>query len=165
MNLADPMGETEIVVLNLSDQVFTFVDSEGGEWHWNASLGMRIVEASGRAPCAFYPSDHGLDIPQLQRQYETLDLEYAKTTDLTRPILFVPFHDGTSILCDGWHRLAKSILLGVPCLLCYELTEAERDQILVLHIPPKPKPQALPARLQPMAPTNKHRPKGGLKKT
>jgi hypothetical protein len=147
MNLSQPPEGTEIVVLNLSDQVFTFVDALGGEWHWNASQGMRIVEASGRKPCAFYPSDHGLDIPQLQRQYETLDLDYAKTTDLTRPILFVPFHDGTSVLCDGWHRLAHAILLGVPCLLCHELTEAERDQILVMHLPLKPKAP----RLQPMA--------------
>jgi hypothetical protein len=156
MNLADPMGETEIVVLNLTDQVFTFVDALGGEWHWNASQGMRIVEASGRAPCAFYPSDHGLDIPQLQRQYESLDLDYAKTTDLTRPILFVPFHDGTSVLCDGWHRLAHALLLGVPCLLCHELTEAERDQILVMRIPPPAKPKKLTPMTLPI-------PKGGQK--
>ncbi len=158
MNLADPTEGTEIVVLNLTDQVFTFVDSEGGEWHWNASAGMRIAEASGRKPLAFYPSDHGLDIPQLKRQYESLDLDYARTTDVTRPILFVPFTNGTSVLCDGWHRLAHAILLGIPFVPCHELTEAERDSILVMKIPPKV--PLKPPRLAPMALT-RQRPKGG----
>ena len=139
-------GLPEIVLLSLTDQVFTFKDDSGTEWHWNASAGMRIADASGRPPSAFYPSDHGLDIPQLLKQYPDLDLDYARKADTTKPILFVPFECGTSVLIDGWHRLAGAILHGMPCLLCFELTEAERDEILVRKIPLRP-------RLAPMAPT------------
>ena len=132
------------VVLCVTDQVFTFRDDSGTEWHWNASAGMRIADASGRPPSAFYPSDHGLDIPQLLKQYPDLDLDYARKADTTRPILFVPFEGGTSVLIDGWHRLAGAILHEMLCLLCFELTEAERDEILVMKIPLRP-------RLTPMA--------------
>jgi hypothetical protein len=150
-----------VVYLHITDQVYQFIDADGIEWHWNASQGMRIAESSGRQPLAFYPSDCGLDAAQLKRQYPDLDEAYALTTDLTKPILFIPFKDGTSVLIDGWHRTLGAVLRGIPFLLSHELTPAERDSILVMKIPPKPQTP----RLQPMAPTNKHRPKGGLKKT
>ncbi|MGC4044735.1 MAG: hypothetical protein QM758_13160 [Armatimonas sp.] len=137
MNLLDSTKGPGILLLSLSDQVFTFVDAEGGQWHWNASEGMRIALASGREPLAFYPTDHGLDIPQLQSQYTDLDLEYALTTDLTKPILFIPFWDGTHVLIDGWHRLAHAVLKGVPYLLAHELTPEEAAQVLVMRIPLK----------------------------
>lgn len=143
MSLTDPQRGPGIVLLSLSDQVFTFVDAEGGQWHWNASEGMRIVLESGREPQAFYPSDHGLDIPQLQSQYTDLDMDYALVTDLTKPILFVPFWDGTHVLIDGWHRLAHAVLKGIPCLLCHELTEEEANQVLVLRIAPEKKREPL----------------------
>ena len=149
MNLASP-DEPGIVVLDISDQVFTFVDAQGAEWHWNASAGVRLVEASGRQPSAFHPSDHGLTISKLQGQYADLDLDYARTTNPTRPILFVPFWDGTSILIDGWHRTAGAILRGIPFLLCHELTKEEAEQVLVMKIPP---PEAKSPKLAPMAPT------------
>jgi hypothetical protein len=149
-----------IVVLRTDDQVYQFIEEDGCEWHWNASEGMRIAQASGRKPRAFYPADSDLDAAQLKRQYPDLDEAYAYATDLTKPILFIPFKDGTSVLIDGWHRTLGAILRGTPFLLCYELTEAERDQVLVLKIPPKPKSP----RLEPMAPTSKPRPKGGQRK-
>ena len=34
-----------VMELNLSDQVFTFTDATGTEWHWNAS------KEIGRASC------------------------------------------------------------------------------------------------------------------
>ena len=145
----------KVVYLHVTDQVFSFKDEEGWEWHWNASAGMRLVERTPRPPCAFYPSDHGLTIEHLRKQYTGLDESYALTTDLREPILFVPFPGGTSILIDGWHRLAKTVLIGIPFLLCYELTEAERDEILVMKIPPKTSAQF--PRLLPMT----THPKGG----
>ena len=135
----------KVIVLHTDDQVFGFTDSQGYEWHWNAGAGMRLVEASGRQPLTFFPGDHGLTIPYLQRQYPDLDLEYAKTTNLTRPVLFVPFEGGTSVLIDGWHRVARAVMEGIAFLLCHELTpqEAERDQVLVMKIPPKSQPPKL----------------------
>ena len=114
---------------------------------------MRLVQASGRQPMAFYPSDHGLTIPYLQKQYPDIDLDYAKTTDVTRPILFVPFWDGTSVLIDGWHRTLRAVLEGIPFLLCHELTESERDEVLVMKSPApvmKIPPKAQPPKLAPM---------------
>ncbi len=162
MKISIPDGP-EVIIIGVTDQVFTFKDDSGTEWHWNASAGMRIADASGRPPSAFYPSDHGLDIPQLLRQYPDLDLDYARKADTTKPILFVPFPGGTSVLIDGWHRLAGAILHEMPCLLCFELTEEERDQILVLKIPPKaesPKlvPMALTRSRQAPCPKGGHRP-------
>ncbi len=126
-----------VVRLGLSDQVFTFTDATGTEWHWNASLGYQLIEQAPRPPMEFYPSDSGIDMAHLRQRYPSLNEEYAKTVDLSRPILFLPFHDGTSVLCDGWHRLARAVMEGIPCLPCYELTPEEAEQVLVIKIPPK----------------------------
>jgi hypothetical protein len=139
MNLADPTDETGVIFLNLTDQVFTFTDATGTQWHWNASAGMRLTEQSPRTPLEFWPSEHGIDLAHLRERYTDLDEEYARTVDLSKPILFVPFHDGTSVLIDGWHRLYRAISEGVNWLPCYELTPEEAEEILVMKIPPRPK--------------------------
>ena len=138
----DPSESTAVprfVELDLSDQVFTFTDATGTEWHWNASLGYRLIGQAPREALEFYPSDCDIDMVHIRRRYPDLDEEYAKTVDLSRPILFVPFHDGTSVLCDGWHRLARCVMEGIPSLLCYELTPQEAEQVLVMKIPPRSK--------------------------
>ena len=129
----------KVIELNLSDQVFTFTDATGTEWHWNASKGYRLIEQNPRASLEFWPSDHGIDLAHLRQRYPDLDEEYARTVDLSRPILFVPFEGGTSVLIDGWHRLARAVIEGIPCLPCYELTLQEAQQVLVVKIPPRPK--------------------------
>ena len=127
---------TKVIELDLSDQVFTFTDATGTEWHWNASKGYRLIEQAPREVLEFYPSDCGIDMVHLRQRYPDLDEEYARTVDLSKPILFVPFHDGTSVLADGWHRLARCVLEGIPCLPCYQLTLQEAEQVLVIKIPP-----------------------------
>lgn len=137
MPFPDDQEPRRPVEMQVTDQIFTFTDATGTEWHWNASLGYRLIEQAPREPMAFYPSDSGIDMVHLRQRYPTLDEEYAKTVDLSRPILFVPFHDGTSVLADGWHRLARTLMEGIPFLLCYELTPEEAEQVLILKIPPK----------------------------
>ena len=136
---SESTGVPRFVELDLSDQVFTFTDATGTEWHWNASLGYRLIEQAPREVLEFYPSDSGIDMAHLRQRYPSLNEEYAKTVDLSRPILFLPLHDGTSVLIDGWHRLSRAVMEGIPCLLCYELTPQEAEQVLVVKIPPKPK--------------------------
>lgn len=131
--------KTKVIELSLSDQVFTFTDATGTQWHWNASKGYRLIEQSPRTPLEFWPSDHGIDLAHLRHRYPDLNEEYAKTVDLSKPILFVPFEGGTSVLIDGWHRLYRAVSEGVSSLPCYELTPEEAEQILVMKIPPKPK--------------------------
>jgi hypothetical protein len=133
------MSSPKIIELNLSDQVFTFTDATGTEWHWNASKGYRLIEQSPRPSLEFWPSDHGIDLAHLHHRYPDLDEQYARTVDLSKPILFVPFEGGTSVLVDGWHRLARCVMEGIPCLPCYELTPQEAEQVLVMKIPPRPK--------------------------
>ncbi|MBB6053954.1 hypothetical protein [Armatimonas rosea] len=129
----------KVIELNLSDQVFTFTDATGTEWHWNASKGYRLIEQAPREALELHPSDHGIDLVHLRHRYPDLDEQYARTVDLSKPILFLPFHDGTSVLIDGWHRLARCVMEGIPFLPCYELTPQEAQQVLVMKIPPRPK--------------------------
>ena len=43
------MPSPKIIELNLSDQVFTFTDTTGTQWHWNASKGYRLIEQAQEA--------------------------------------------------------------------------------------------------------------------
>jgi hypothetical protein len=126
-----------LVVMDLlpTDQVYSFEDNKGTEWHWNASLGMRLIELVSREPKLFYPSDHGIDLAHLRQRYPDIDENHAAKADLSRPILFVPFHDGTSVLVDGWHRLWRAVSEGVESLPCYELTPEEARACLIAQLP------------------------------
>lgn len=132
-----PTGEVHtLVVMDLlpTDQIYSFVDSEDIEWHWNASLGMRLIELVPRETKLFYPSDHGIDLAHLRKRYPDIDESHAAHADLSRPILFVPFHDGTSVLVDGWHRLWRAVSESVEFLPCYELTPEEAAACLIARL-------------------------------
>ena len=139
MSLPKTSQTPKVIELNLSDQVFTFTDATDTQWHWNASKGYRLIELAPRPTMEFYPSDCGINMADLRNRYPDLDEEYAQRVDLSRPILFIPFHDGTSVLADGWHRLARAVMEGIPCLPCYQLTLQEAEQVLVIKIPPRQK--------------------------
>lgn len=126
-----------LVVMDLlpTDQVYSFEDSQGIEWHWNASLGMRLVELVPREPKLFYPNDHGIDLAHLRQRYPDINESHAAKADLSRPILFAPFHDGTSVLLDGWHRLWRAVSESVESLPCYELTPQEANVCLIAQLP------------------------------
>lgn len=129
--------ERTLVVMDLlpTDQVYSFEDMQGTEWHWNASLGMRLIELVPRETKLFYPSDHGIDLAHLRKRYPDIDESYAAKADLSRPILFVPFHDGTSVLVDGWHRLWRAVSEQVEFLPFYELTPEEANVCLIAQLP------------------------------
>ncbi len=125
-----------LVVMDLlpTDQVYSFEDNKGTEWHWNASLGMRLIELVPRETKLFYPCDHGIDLAHLRKRYPDIDESHAAKADLSVPILFVPFHDGTSVLVDGWHRLWRAVSEGVEFLPCYELTPEEASACLIARL-------------------------------
>ena len=150
MSLPEDEKVSRVIELNLRDQVFTFTDATGTQWHWNDSKGYRLIEQAPRPTMEFYPSDSGIDIVHIRKRYPTLNEEYAKKVDLSKPILFVPFHDGTSVLIDGWHRLARCVMEGIACLPCYELTPEEAEQILVIKVPPQSKGTPPVPKLAPM---------------
>jgi hypothetical protein len=118
----------------LRDERFEF-QHEGHTYVWNISKAWRFIQESPREPDYFRPAEQGVTIEHLQERYPSLDWEYAKTTDLSRPLLFVPYR-GQAQLADGWHRVARAVLEGIEELPAYLLTDEEANACLLLHLPP-----------------------------
>ena len=142
--------------LERGNQMFSFVDGDGWVYLLNATKGRRIAEknqACGRTrPLRFEPAEHDITIEQVRSRYPSLDETYARTTDLRQPLLFIPHRangnsgssgenqaEPTLLLIDGWHRLMKALLTGVPELPAYLLTEQEAAAILIGKTPPTSK--------------------------
>ena len=87
------------------DQVYSLEDAASWQWHWNVTEGLRLAQARGEV-LTFSPRAWGITVEHLWERYPALDAAYAPTTDLKRPLLFVP-HQGTAQLIDGWHRLVR----------------------------------------------------------
>jgi hypothetical protein len=117
---------------SLRDEKFEF-QHEGHTYVWNVTNAWRLIEATPREPDYFRPAEQGVTVEHLKMRYPSLDWEYAKTTDLSRPLLFVPFQ-GKAQLLDGWHRVARAVLEGVVELPAYLLTQEEADECLLLHL-------------------------------
>jgi len=128
------------------DQVYSYETDAGWQYHWS------IVEATKRAKArgeltSISLSDVGMTQEMVRLMNRSLDEAYALTTDLLKPVLFVPFYperdDKTSpvqgkvhVLIDGWHRVFHALCIGVDVLPCYVLTEADTDASLVIKLPP-----------------------------
>src|SRR5947209_2191347 len=95
---------------DLFAQVFSMEDPDGAQFHFNATLGMRIA----REQCdlrIISLSASGITAETVRANYTNLDEAYAMTTDTTQPILFVPHH-GKHLCIDGHHRIYKAAVLG-----------------------------------------------------
>ena len=117
------------------EETYTF-EHAGHVFVWNVSKAWRLIEQAPRDIDMFRPAEQGVTEDHLRERYPDLDEEYAKTTDLSRPLLFVPYN-GAAQLFDGWHRLFKAVRNKVSELPAYLLTEEEANACLELHIPPK----------------------------
>jgi hypothetical protein len=133
LHIVRPDGAV-IKIQNLTDQVYSMEDEEGWQHHWSVSEGRRIAEARGDLFTVSL-SELGVTVERIRRQYDGMDEAYALTTDLTEPLLFVPFGEKCQLI-DGWHRIMKAALLGVDVMLAYVLTQEEADSILVCKLPP-----------------------------
>jgi hypothetical protein len=136
-------GSVLLPARSLDDQVFSMDDADSGlTYHWNASEGRRMAERRGDI-LDFCPSDFGIDLAHIRERYQKLDEAYAMFTDLTVPLLFVPFAGSgssgsdhpTAQLIDGWHRLFKAVVTGAEVLPAYLLTQEEADRILIGKTP------------------------------
>jgi hypothetical protein len=130
--LGEVLGGEVLHQMLVTDQVYSFVDEDGTKYHWNTSLGRRIAEGDGRETVLFCPSEQGVDLAHIRKRYPDLDEGYAMRTDISEPILFVPFK-GKVQLVDGWHRLAKAVKLGVLEIPALVLTQGEADNLLLLE--------------------------------
>lgn len=116
----------------IGEETFSF-QHEGHTLVWNVTKAWKIVGERPRDPDFFRPAEQGVTVAHLMERYPSLDWEYAKTTDLTRPLLFVAYR-GKAQMIDGWHRLARAVLEGVSEMAAYLLTEAEADAVLLFTL-------------------------------
>ena len=122
-------------IRNLTDQVYSMEDAETGwQYFWSVSEGLRLAEARDDV-FTISLSEMGVTAESIRRQYDGMDEGYALTTDLSKPLLFVPYRDKHQLI-DGWHRLMKAALLGVDVLMATFLTEEEGEAVLVCKLPP-----------------------------
>lgn len=126
--------ESIIIPLRGTCQVFVHRADDGTLRGWDATVGNLIVR-DGRAPMVFSLIEQGVTEEVIKRLSPELDEEYAMMTDLSQPLLFIPFEDA-GLLIDGWHRLWKAHQLGVAELLVFLLTQAEADLIKVFEKAP-----------------------------
>lgn len=119
---------------SLRDETFSF-EHNGQTYLWNVSRAKAIIAERPRDPDHFRPAEQGVTREHLEERYPTLDWEYARTTDLAQPLLFVPFA-GRAQCIDGWHRLGRAVLEGISELPAYLLTEEEANECLVFRLPP-----------------------------
>lgn len=118
-----------------SAETFSF-QHDGRTCVWNVTKAWALINEGPREPDKFRPAEQGVTVAHLTERYPTLDWNYAKTADLTKPLLFVPYA-GQAQMIDGWHRLARAVLENIPGLPAYLLTQEEADQCLVLDLPSK----------------------------
>jgi hypothetical protein len=102
---------------------------------WDVTRGNEIAKRHTLE--TFRPADFHMTPEWIRQNYEELDWDYARTADLTRPLLVIPFGEQEILLIDGWHRLARAVLEGIEELPMILLTREEADSIQWLHLPPE----------------------------
>jgi hypothetical protein len=75
---------------------FTHEAPDGTLRAWDVTRAQQIVE-DGRSPMRFSLSDHGVTVEKIRELYADIDEEYAMTSYLARPLIFIPFF-GESLL-------------------------------------------------------------------
>lgn len=113
---------------------YTHEAADGTRRAWDVTRGNQIA-ADGRVPMLFGLAEHGITPEKVRVLYHGLNEAYAMTTDPSKPLLMIPF-SGEFLIVDGWHRLFKAAVLGVPDVLIYLLTQEEADAIQWLELPP-----------------------------
>lgn len=101
---------------------------------WDVSQALELV-SDGREPMHFSLKDRNITPGVVRTLYDGIDEEYAMTTDLRRPLLFIPF-SGECLLIDGWHRMFHAAVLGLDDVLMYLLTEREAEVIQWVEVLP-----------------------------
>ena len=129
-----------------TDQVYSFETEEGWQYHWAIAEATKRAEASCELSTVSL-SDAGMTVELVRAMNRDLDEAYALTTNLLKPLLFVPFQleEGEPetvvrttehVLIDGWHRVFKAAHMGVDILPCYVLSQHDADACLIIKFPP-----------------------------
>jgi len=133
MRLLRPDG-AEVFLGSFLDQVYSFEDNDGTQYHWSVAEATRRAQVRG-AYWTVSLSEIGLTCASIRARYQGLDEAHALTRDLSKPLLFVPFN-GSHQLIDGWHRLFKAATTGVDVLPALVLTQEDADASLIVRLAP-----------------------------
>jgi len=133
MRLLRPDG-AEVFLGSLLDQVYSFEDNDGTQYHWSVAEATRRAKVRG-AYWTVSLSEIGLTCESIRARYQDLDEAHALTRDLNAPLLFVPFKDSHQLI-DGWHRLFKAAATGVDVLPALVLTQEDADASLIVRLAP-----------------------------
>jgi len=133
MRLVRPDG-AEVFLGSLLDQVYSFEDDDGWQYHWSVAEATRraLVRGEYWTVCL---SEIGLSCESIRARYQDLDEAHALTRDLSRPLLLVPFKQSHQLI-DGWHRLFKAAKTGVDVLPALALSQEDADASLVVRLAP-----------------------------
>ena len=115
------------------DQVYTWDAPDGTQWHWSIVAATAFAHARNEVE-AISLAEMGVTPASLLRLSPDIDVVYALTTDLMRPLLFVPIGDKVRLV-DGSHRVMKALMLGVDVLPACFLTQQESDDSLIARVP------------------------------
>src|SRR5260370_23939587 len=113
-------------------QSYEHTDEHGTTRAWDVTQGIQIA-SDGRPTVPLNLEQLGLTAERIETLYEGIDREYAMTTDLSEPLLVIPFFDAILVI-DGWHRLLSAASRGVRELPALFLTQKEADAIKWLEI-------------------------------
>ena len=110
------------------NEVFDF-QGQKGCLHFDVSRAKYLVALTPREICQVDVSELW---PWLHQGIE-VDWEAIKQAperfDLTRPLIIAPRGDGTELVIDGWHRIARAMLWEIRDLTAVILTEEETAQV------------------------------------
>lgn len=128
LRMLRPDGAT-VVVGTLQDQVYSYEDETGRQFHWSVTAALVFAQAKNEV-FTISLSEMGVTLPLVRAQYQGLDERHALSCDLSQPLLFVPIGEKVKLI-DGWHRVAKALLIGVDVLPACFLTQEEADACLL----------------------------------
>ena len=115
------------------DQIYTWNAPSGEQWHWSIVAATAFAHARNEIR-SISLADMDMTLGLLLRLYPDINVEYALTTDVSQPLLFVPLEEKVRLI-DGSHRVCKALLTGIDILPAYFLTQEEADQSLVARLP------------------------------
>ena len=125
------------------DEIFSFLNEDTGEQlHFNATVmyAWCVVEDSKLGPKEGHPCFEKLVAPidpghiehiLLKKNIEQHRLDRLCEPYLSRPALSVLFHDGTTTMIDGHHRLVVKARLGDESFVMYRVFPGTWEMFLV----------------------------------
>jgi hypothetical protein len=132
---ADPV--TFVFLGSTLTEVYSFTDEDGTEYLFDVAEGLRRAKVRGHL-LDFSPQECGITAGEIYSRYPDIDEARARALPLVAlavPILFVPWK-GKHLCIDGWHRILRAVLTGIPVLPAYLLSPTDTQQIILSRRPP-----------------------------